>query len=217
MDYTSLSPAAVAQLDGLDDWRVILGGVQADYATDGFPAAAELAVAVADAAESANHHPDLDLRHPGRLRITLTTHAVRGLTTSDVELARAISALAREAGASAVPGQAQAFELAIDTMDADRIRPFWAAALGYEEVSGELVDPMRHGPAIWFQQMTEPRTERNRFHVDVVVPHDVAEERVAAAIEAGGRLVSDTRAKAFWVLADAEGNEICVCTWQDRD
>ena len=47
-------------------------------------------------------------------------------------------------------------------------------------------------------------------------PHDVAEQRVQAALDAGGVLVSDDRAKAFWILADAEGNEACICTWQDR-
>ena len=46
---------------------------------------------------------------------------------------------------------------------------------------------------------------------------DVAEQRVADAIVAGGTLVSAERARAFWVLADPEGNEACVCTWQDRD
>ena len=49
------------------------------------------------------------------------------------------------------------------------------------------------------------------------MPHDVAEERIAAAIAAGGTLVSAARARAFWILADPEGNEACVCTWQDRD
>ena len=39
----------------------------------------------------------------------------------------------------------------------------------------------------------------------------------AAALAAGGVLVSDRAAPAFWVLADAEGNEVCVCTWQGRD
>ena len=64
--------------------------------------------------------------------------------------------------------------------------------------------------------MDEPRTERNRFHLDVVVPHDVADQRVSEAIAAGGTLVSAESARAFWVLADADGNEACVCTWQDR-
>jgi len=50
----------------------------------------------------------------------------------------------------------------------------------------------------------------------VSVPHDVAEERVRAALAAGGRLVSDANAPAWWVLADPEGNEACVTTWQGR-
>ncbi|MCP3937711.1 MAG: hypothetical protein GY708_20350, partial [Actinomycetia bacterium] len=77
-------------------------------------------------------------------------------------------------------------------------------------------DPLRNGPTICFQLMDAPRPQRSRMHVDVSVPHDVAEERVAAAIAAGGRLVSDEHARSFWVLADPEGNEACVCTWQDR-
>ena len=114
-------------------------------------------------------------------------------------------------------------EIAIDAMDIDAVRPFWQAVLGYvPEHAGEgeqvtaIIDPEGLGPSVWFQQMDEPRTERNRIHLDVDVPHDVAEERVAAALAAGGTLVSDARAKAFWVLADAEGNEACICTWQDR-
>jgi 4a-hydroxytetrahydrobiopterin dehydratase len=64
--------------------------------------------------------------------------------------------------------------------------------------------------------MDEPRPQRNRIHVDVTVPHDEADARIAAAIDAGGQLVSAARARAFWILADPEGNEACVCTWQDR-
>ena len=56
----------------------------------------------------------------------------------------------------------------------------------------------------------------DRVHFDVVVPHDVAEQRMQAALDAGGVLGSDARARAYWVLADSEGNEACICTWQDR-
>jgi hypothetical protein len=76
-----------------------------------------------------------------------------------------------------------------------------------------LVDPHRHGPSFWFQQMDAPRPHRNRIHVDISVPHDQAEARVAAAIAAGGHLVTDQNASAWWVLADAEGNEAFVATW----
>ncbi|MEU6557089.1 VOC family protein [Streptomyces sp. NPDC046915] len=114
-------------------------------------------------------------------------------------------------------------EIAIDALDFARIRPFWKAVLGYaDEVGGEgptepLVDAFRLGPALWFQQMDRARPKRNRIHLDVSVPHDEALLRVGAALAAGGRLVSARRAPAFWVLADAEDNEVCVTTWQGRD
>ena len=77
--------------------------------------------------------------------------------------------------------------------------------------------PGAEGPAVWFQRMDAPRPQRNRIHFDVSVPHDEAEVRIQAALEAGGRVVYDAQAPAFWVLADAEGNEACVTTWQGRD
>lgn len=217
MEYTRVEPAELATMEGLDDWRYHLGAIHAEYALDSFPAGAALVAAIGDAAEEAVHHPDVSLRYPGVVRVDLTTHASGCVTTLDVDLARTISRLAAEAGAEARPLVSQSLELAIDTMDAGRIRPFWKAVLGYAETdSGNLVDPARRGPIVWFQQMDEPRTERNRFHVDVSVPHDVADQRIADALAAGGRMVSDARARAFWVLADADGNEACVCTWQDR-
>ncbi|MFI1760772.1 VOC family protein [Streptomyces sp. NPDC020800] len=40
--------------------------------------------------------------------------------------------------------------------------------------------------------------------------------RIDAALAVGGTLVSDAEAPSFWVLADPEGNRVCLCTWQDR-
>ena len=171
---------------------------------------------IADAAEALQHHPDIDVRYPDHVHVTITTHAAGGLTTLDLDLARSISQLAGLAGATVTAGTVQGLEIAIDTMDADKIRPFWAAVLGYKEVDGAVVDPVRLGPSFWFQQMDEPRTDRDRFHIDVIVPHDAAEQRVADAIAAGGTLVTDEFARSWWILADADGNEACVCTWQDR-
>ena len=216
MDQTPVSAAEFAALDGLDDWRFVLGAITAEYRAGSFRAAASLVEAVAGAAEAARHHPDVDLRHPDHVRFVLTTHAAGSLTGRDIDMARTISNLAARAGAEASPAMPQAVEVAIDTTDADRIRPFWAAVLGYLDEGGYLVDPRRIGPPFWFQQMDEPRTERSRFHIDISVPHDVAEERVAAAITAGGRLVTDRYARSWWVLADADGNEACISTWQDR-
>ncbi|MFA9446857.1 VOC family protein [Egicoccus sp. AB-alg6-2] len=216
MDHTEVSAVDVAALDDLRDWRVLLGAIHAEFRAGSFSAAAALAASIAEAADAADHHPDLDLRYPDRLRVSLVSHAAGTLTDRDVALARHVNALADDAGASPGPADLQALEIALDTMDADRIRPFWAAVLGYVDDRGALVDPLRLGPALWFQQMDQPRTQRNRFHLDVTVPHDQADARIAAALAAGGTMVEDRHARAFWVLADAEGNEACVCTWQDR-
>lgn len=216
MEYVDVSPSEFATLDLLDDWRYMLGTIRADFDAGGFPAAAELVTKVAAAAEAAAHHPDLDVRYPGRVRVVLTTHATGGLTTADVDLAREVSSLASEVGATAAVDGTQAVEFAIDTMDADRIRPFWAAVLGYEDNGGYLIDPHRSGPPLWFQTMDEPRRERSRFHVDVSVSHDSAPRRIDAALAAGGTMVNDQHARSWWVLADADGNEACICTWQDR-
>jgi 4a-hydroxytetrahydrobiopterin dehydratase len=126
-------------------------------------------------------------------------------------------------GSGADSRSVQGIEVGIDAMDIGAIRPFWKAVLGYADepgrpgLQGGLVDPLGQGPAVWFQQMDAPRPQRNRIHFDVSVPHDEAHLRIAAAVAAGGRLINDAQAPAFWVLADAEGNEACVTTWQGRE
>ncbi|MCB0981623.1 MAG: 4a-hydroxytetrahydrobiopterin dehydratase [Ilumatobacter sp.] len=216
MRYTPVTYAEFAAMEGLDDWRANMGAARAEFAAPSFAAGAGLVAAIAAAADAADHHPEVSLRYPGRVRVVLSTHATGGLSDADVSLARTISELARDAGATAHPHVAEVIEIAIDTMDAARIRPFWAAVLGYPDSGGSLTDPAGFGPPVWFQQMDEPRTERNRFHIDITVAHDIAEQRVAAAIAAGGHLVTDQFARSWWVLADADGNEACICTWQDR-
>lgn len=216
MEYIERTAAQIDAEERLADWRVLANTLQAEFRASSFPAAGELVARIAEAAEAANHHPDVDLRYPGRVRVVLTTHHTGGLTSLDADLARAISGLAAASGATPHPVVVQGVEMAIDTMDADRIRPFWAAVLGYRSAQGVLFDPARIGPPLWFQTMDTSRAERSRFHVDVIVPHDVAEERVRAALAAGGTLVTAAFARSWWVLADTDGNEACVCTWQDR-
>ena len=216
MEYTDVTAAEFTDLDGFDDWRFVLGAIRARFRLPSFPAGGALVAKIADAAEDADHHPDVDLHYPGVVQVVLTTHAAGGVTDADVDLARTISELAREMGAVSDVLTSQTIEVAIDTMDADRIRPFWAAVLGYRESNGKLIDPTGTGPSFWFQQSREPRTERSRFHVDVDVAHDLAEQRVADTVTAGGRLVTDEFAPSWWVLADADGNEACICTWQNR-
>ncbi|MEZ5342472.1 MAG: VOC family protein [Acidimicrobiales bacterium] len=209
---------------GLVDWRYLLGAIEATFVAGTFRDGAAFVAEIATLADTADHHPEIALQYPGVVRIKLTTHSHRGLTSLDTGLAESISSVAEALGLRSEPTRAERIEVAIDAMDIDAIRPFWAAVLGYREgpadpegMVSDLVDPDAIGPGVWFQQMTEPRSDRNRIHFDISVPHDDAEGRVAAVLAAGGRLVSDDRAKAFWVLADAEGNEACICTWQDRN
>lgn len=208
------------------DWRFLLGRVEATFRAGSFDAASRFALDVAAAAEQVGHHPDLDIRYPDRVHVALTTHAAgAAVTNADVALSAAISELAAAAGLNSEPLVAQACAVAIDALDIDAVRPFWQALLGYEAEppsprSGQvtaIVDPACIGPASWFQQMDARRPQRNRIHIDVTVPHDFAAKRVAAAIADGGSLVGDDHARAFWVLADPEGNEVCICPWQDRD
>jgi 4a-hydroxytetrahydrobiopterin dehydratase len=221
--YDRLTSSEFARRAQLPDWRVVLRRIEARFTAGSFAAATQFVQDIAEAAETADHHPDIDLRYPDVVHVALTTHATAGLTDADIALATVISALAASGGVTSEPTAPSRVEVAIDALDIDAVRPFWKALLDYvDEPSDDgpviaLVDPLRIGPAFWFQQMDAPRPQRNRIHIDVTVPHDVADERVAAAIAAGGRLLTDEYARAFWVLADPEGNEACVCTWQDRD
>jgi 4a-hydroxytetrahydrobiopterin dehydratase len=218
---TDLAPHAVVQ-QTVDPrhWRVLLRTLRATFRTGSFARGVELAERIGAAADAANHHPDLDLRY-GAVHVLLTSHDAGGLTDRDVAMAATISAIADELGIDGAPGRPQALEIAIDALDIPAVLPFWRAVLGYRDggpdAGPEVVDPDGVGPTVWFQQMDAPRPQRNRIHLDVTVPHDVADERVAAALAAGGTLVSDDRYPAFRILADAEGNEVCVCTWQGRD
>lgn len=203
----------------LADWRVLLGTLQTRFRTPDFSTGADLVSRIAQVADELDHHPDIDLRYP-HVSIRTLSHDVGRLTDRDRRLAIEISACARDLALTAVPLELSVVEIALDGMDLASLSPFWAAVLGYavsDSDSDDLVDPGGRSPAMWFQQMETARTERGRFHLDVNVAHDVATERVAAALAAGGRLVTDEHAPSWWVLADAEGNEACICTWQGRD
>lgn len=214
MDTTQLSRTEASER--APGWRYLLGALQLALEFRTFDDAVAFLATVAKLAGERDHHPDVDLRY-NRLFLTCTSHDADGVTERDVDLANAISDAAEAAGATSTPGSLTAVEWAIDTMDSARIIDFWAAVLGYEVAGDEVSDPAGRNPTIWFQQLDEPRPVRNRIHVDVTVPHDEAEARIAAALAAGGRMVSDERAPSWWILADADGNEACICTWQSRD
>jgi 4a-hydroxytetrahydrobiopterin dehydratase len=223
MEHTKLSRAdASAAVTGLG-WRYVLGEFRTEVLTGSLPLAADVAGRAA-ALPDVEGHLRMDIR-ADRLLLSLQTAEQAWVTTRDAELARQLSALAQEFRLTTRPGAergrtVQALELGVDALDIGKIRPFWKAVLGYaDEAEGGngLVDPLGQGPAVWFQQMDAPRPQRNRIHFDVSVPHDEAPRRIEATLAADGTVVSDAEAPAFWVLADPEGNEACITTWQGRD
>ncbi len=211
-------------------WRYLLGTLCASVPAGSLARAHEVALAAITASgQDADGHLRIDLR-PDRVELSLQTRALDAVTGRDTQLAHRITQAVAGLGLEVTgqtsaqsPRPVQMLELAIDALDIAAIRPFWKAVLAYTSEptrngpQDALIDPAGQLPAVWFQQMDAPRPQRNRIHFDITVAHDEAEARVAAALAAGGRLVDDSAARSFWILADAEGNEVCVCTWTDRD
>lgn len=203
---------------GLNDWRKLAQALHARFLTRDFATGLALVSAIGELAEQANHHPDIVLTYP-HVDVTLLSHDASGVTKRDVDLARRISAVAGERGIAADPSAPAVVELALDTADVAAAGPFWAALLTGDAgaVDGDdVTDPTGRVPLLWFQHTDAHETPRQRFHLDLWVPHDAADARIAAAVAAGGRVVDDARAPAFTVLADPEGNRACVCTVLER-
>jgi 4a-hydroxytetrahydrobiopterin dehydratase len=215
MSDETLGPAdTAAELEGTG--FVHLDGVlYATYKTGDFDGAAVLVAQVAELADAQNHHPDIRLSY-GSVEFDVSSHDAGGVTDRDIALARGIQEIADALGATSQPVRPTRHELAIDCVDADAVRDFWRVGMGYVESPSDdaidLVDPRGRGPKVWFQQMDPPRTDRNRIHVDVYVPTADAERRVQDVVAVGGFLLTDEFAPDWWVLADVEGNELCVCT-----
>lgn len=198
-----------------EDWRALWGGgfACAHFQTASLAAGAALIQAITELSAVADHHVDVDLRPEG-VTVRLFTYEPGGLSNHDVELAREISAVARKLGVPADPAAVQYMQITIDALVTAEVLPFWRAVLGYQAVGeGDLLDALRRGPAFSFQQMDTPRPQRNRIHIDLYVPRDQVDARIAAALAAGGRVVNDAHAPDWWTLADAEGNEVDLAIW----
>jgi 4a-hydroxytetrahydrobiopterin dehydratase len=202
----------------LDDWRQLAQALHARFLTSNFVAGLTFVTAVTAAAERANHHPDVTLTYPF-VDVKLISHDVSQVTQRDIDLARQISEIAREQEIGTAPGAVAELELALDTADLAAVGPFWAALLtgSPDSLKGDdVVDRGGRVPLLWFQHTDAHEAPRQRFHIDLWVPHDVAEERIAAAVAAGGQVVDAENAPAYVVLADPEGNKACVCTCLNR-
>jgi 4a-hydroxytetrahydrobiopterin dehydratase len=153
-------------------------------------------LAIVTATGAANHHPDVDL-------------------------ARAISSIAAEAGAQTASATVARLEPTLDSPAYGAVLPFWGAVLGMQQPGedgpgDEPGDPFGALPMVWFQESGD-EGHRQRWHPDLWVEPAAVQLRIDAALAAGGTLVSDVQVPSLWVFADPEGNRVCLCTWQERD
>jgi len=219
----TITPQQFHEAEGVGDWRVVGDGACTFFRTGSFAEAARLVQAMSELPGLDTHHPDVDLRQDGvTVRLITATEDHYGMSMRDVELARQISAVARDLGLSGDPSAVQSVLVIPGAPDTAEVMPFWRAALGYEPRADtpdeDLVDPRGRGPAFWFEPMDEPRPDGGgAIHIAVWVPYEQAEARVAAALAAGGHMVRDGFAPAWWTLADAAGNEADVATAMGRD
>jgi 4a-hydroxytetrahydrobiopterin dehydratase len=205
---------------GLADWRKLAQALHARFAIPDYLVAAAFVAAVAQVADAENHHPDLKLTH-GVVDVSLCTHE-DGLwvTQQDIDMAKRISELAREYGLRPEPSAVTQLEIALDTAHEGGVAGFWSALLTGSpdnKVYDSVFDPTGRVPGLWFQGTEEHATPRQRWHFDLWLAPESAEERIAAAVAAGGAIVDDSGAPSFTVLTDPDGNRVCVCTSLDRD
>jgi 4a-hydroxytetrahydrobiopterin dehydratase len=211
------------EAEGLEDWRVVGDGGCIYFPTTSFASSARLVQAIGDIEGVEDHPPAIDVRADGvTVRLITVEDEYYGMTQRDVAIGRRISAVARDLGLSADPSKIQSVLVIPGAPDTARIMPFWQAVMGYERrpdtPDEDLVDPRDRGPAFWFEPMKEPRADGGgAIHVAVWLPYEQAEARVASALAAGGRMVRDEFAPAWWTLADEAGNEADVATPETRD
>jgi 4a-hydroxytetrahydrobiopterin dehydratase len=198
--------------EGIADWVVLHGGAMAVFRVPSLAQAARLAEAVARISGLDGAFMTLTDR---QLTVRLT-RGVFQLEERHVELARAVSAVAAEHGATADRTLAHEVQLAIAAQPEAIDVGFWRAVLGYAELAEDnAVDPLGHGSTVWMQSLDPAKPLRHAMHVDVSVAREQAERRLAAALAAGGRIVDDSNAPNAWILADRAGNRVCIAAWPD--
>lgn len=215
MSQEKLSVAEVAAALS-HDFRQLGGRIGAHYRTADFASASALAQSIGAAADEIDHHPDLRVGW-GYVEVWVSSHDVGGITQRDLRLAEHVAEIASQHRATPEPHRLVTVEIGLDTWRSEEVAPFWAAMLGWEvDDRGEIAAPPYTAPSLWWQDTDEHETPRQRWHLDIWVPTDLAQRRVEAAVAAGGTLVDDSHAPSFWVLADAQGNRGCICSVADR-
>ena len=204
---------------GLAEWRKLAQGLHARYAVPDYMAAAAFLGAVAQVADAEGHHPDVKLTS-GAVDVSLATREDGvWVTQKDIDMARRISELAGKSGLEPDPDAVTQLEIALDTASEEKVGPFWSVLLtgsADNRIYDSIFDPTGRVPGLWFQSTEDHDAPRQRWHFDLWLAPEVADQRIAAAVAAGGSVVDASAAPSFTVLADLDGNRVCVCTSLER-
>jgi hypothetical protein len=210
----------LGEATGSADWQAVFSAM-ACYRTTSPTQQRELAASAAALADAARFPLLVDLR-PGLVILDSGKDQweqdAHGLGLDFTDLAGNLQIAARDVGATADPELPRFVQIFLDAADVDVVRAFWVAALGYthDRRAGvtDIHDPRRLNPVLVFQELdasdAERRRQRNRIHVELAVPPDLAQTRLAAIVAAGGRLIDESEDR--WRFADPEGNELVTVT-----
>lgn len=210
----------------LTDWRKLAQGLHARYLVDDFSTGARFVTAIGEAGNGLEHHPLVSIG-TGYVDLKLvsadaiyrdddgTEYVVEWVTQLDIDLARLITGIAADHGLKPDPTSVSVLELGLDTGDSATIAPVWAALLtgnaksqGHGSPSDEIRDATGRVPNLWFGDSSGAG---QRFHLEVYVAAEVLEQRIVAAVAAGGTIVDDSGAPALTVIADQDGNTGVIC------
>ncbi|HEY7025715.1 MAG TPA: VOC family protein [Candidatus Limnocylindrales bacterium] len=201
--------------DGVEDWAVLHGGPVAAFRTGSLAESAKLAAAVAEVQRLAA--PNVALTATTRWLTVRLTRELWGIEERHIGIAREISAVARQHGATADRSAVQEVQFAVAAKPESIDVGFWRAVLGYDTMAPDNgIDPLGHSSTVWMQDIEPEKTLRHAMHIDVSVPREQAQARLEAALAAGGRIVHTQDYPGGWILTDKSGNRVCIASWPDR-
>jgi 4a-hydroxytetrahydrobiopterin dehydratase len=201
--------------DGVEDWVVLHGGPVAAFKTGSLVESARLAAAVAEVDGLAA--PNVALTATTTWLTVRLTRELWGIEERHIAIARQVSAIARAHGAQADRQAVQEVQFAVAAKPESLDIGFWRAVLGYNTMAPDNgIDPLGHSSTVWMQDIEPEKPLRHAMHIDVSVPKEQAEARLAAAVAAGGRIVYQSDVPGTAILSDKSGNKVCIASWPDR-